>query len=71
MKLESLKSEKFEELSNNQMNKIRGGEVTQTGGGYIYLDGKTQYYSEDRFAVLRDGTYGTMAYCINDIWHTI
>lgn len=33
MKLESLKSKKFEELNDSQMNKIRGGEVKRTGGG--------------------------------------
>ncbi|WP_117614431.1 bacteriocin [Chryseobacterium angstadtii] len=71
MKLESLKSKKFEELSDNEMNKVRGGEVTRTGGGYIYLYGKTQSYSEDRFVVLRDGTYGDMAYNVGGIWEII
>ncbi|MCT2563651.1 hypothetical protein [Chryseobacterium herbae] len=71
MKLERLKSKKFEELNDHQMNKIRGGEVKQTGGGYIYLEGKTQSYSEDRFVVLRDGTYGNMAYNVSGVWHII
>ncbi|MEY8760685.1 hypothetical protein [Chryseobacterium tongliaoense] len=73
MKLESLNSSKFEVMTPDEMNKIKGGEAKATGGGVINSEahGGSVRFTQDCFDVLQDGSYGDMSYLIDGKWYTI
>ncbi len=47
LKLESLKSEKFDAMNNTQMQAVRGGLVIQTGAGWVERGGENVYSTKD------------------------
>ena len=47
MKLENLKSSKFEEITSNQMSKIRGGQNVNTNVGIFMNNGHPEFSSHD------------------------
>lgn len=64
-KLETLKSLKFKEMTNDQMSTLRGGVILSTNGSYSQDGGKTWIRCADR----EDTVLQCTEYNINGVWY--